>query len=233
VVWTSSTSNATAGAGPVVRTRGGEARRAARVRPTWRGPSALDRQRSCGRRVSAASCEAISSAGSKPRRSSREVAGGTGTMAPQRICSGASSAIPIAIRCAAGSRRRNFSATTSSLATPSWGAEAQTASSPGSSGAAGGRVASSDAWQRRQRNADPAQLAPQAVQRGGASSERSWRNRSIGPIVRRKPTRVARQSTREAPRSPPRALSQSAWRRSRRRARFPARSRCPATSRTP
>ena len=243
MVWTSSTSSATAGAGPVVHTRGGEARRAARVRPTWRGPSALDRQRSCGRRVSAASCEAISSAGSKPRRRSREVAGGTGTTVPPSTPPGAPSAMRRAISRATGSRLRNFSATTSSLATPSWGAAAQAASRPGGPAATGGRVACSERSQRRQSRTAPGQPAPQAAQRGGASSERSCRSASTPSTLCRRGARVARQLTRlwqrtaTAPQHrrcvPCGRLSRRAWRRPRRPARSPGRPRSQATTPTP
>ena len=85
--------------------------------------------RAAGRRPSApARAAAISAAGSKPRSSERDGRGRhRHDLAPLQQAAGASRWMRSAISSATGSRRRNLSATTSSRATPSCGAEDQAA----------------------------------------------------------------------------------------------------------
>jgi hypothetical protein len=131
VVITSSTTTAAEGALPAGHTRGGEASRSARGRPTCRLPRARLRHGSNGSPARAARPAAIASAASNPRRRRRIPAAGTGTTVPSTSPSGARAAI-IEAACVARERRaRNFRATTRSLAGPSYGAADQAASTPG------------------------------------------------------------------------------------------------------
>ena len=97
---------------------GGRSARPGAGRPDGRRRGGPGRARS-GDPSRSASAAASSPAGSKPRRRSRAGAAGTGTIAPLSMWAGASHWIRSAIRSATGSSRRNFSAATSSRATPS------------------------------------------------------------------------------------------------------------------
>jgi hypothetical protein len=129
VVTTSSTRTTRAGGGWTTRTRGGEANRSLRERPTCRAPWRRRRQRATGIPARRPISLANRSAGSKPRQARRSGSAGTGTRVPSRSPRGASATVRLAMSAATGSRRLNLIAATSSLATPSYGRAAQARSS--------------------------------------------------------------------------------------------------------
>jgi hypothetical protein len=172
VVTTSSTNNAAGGGRPARRTRGGEASRSARGRPTWRRPCERRRQGLTGRPVSIASAAAISSAASNPLRRRRAGAGGTGTITPCSKWAGARSAITAPADLASRSRAANFSATTRSRATPSYGAADQASSRPGTGVEHGAGPRSADSH-RSQRCSRGPHFRAHTAQRGGATRPRS------------------------------------------------------------
>jgi len=161
--------------------RGGCPTRSARRRPTCLPLPRRSRQASTGASRRSASAPASSPAGSKPRRRSRGGAGGTGTITPLSMCAGASHSIRSAIRSATGSRRRNFSAATSSRATSSWGADDQARSNPAGPFPSSGSAAASRRPHRVHTIASARHDFPQAAQLGGTKATATALAISIPP----------------------------------------------------
>lgn len=184
VVRTSSIRRTLRGTSPLAWIRGGWPMRWARRLPTWRPPPFRARQGLTGNSALSARAVAISAAGSKPRIAERRGAVGTGTIVPLSTAPGANQWMRSAISSATGSRRRNLSAATSSLATPSCGAADQARSRPAAPMPTKGSVAASRRAQRPQRTACGRQLRPQAAQSGGMRAvARTWRKLTHRSLV--------------------------------------------------